>query len=336
MNTPPTVTNFLRTDEARFVHLPDFPYTPHYTQVAGLRIAHIDEGPRDAPAVLLMHGEPTWSYLYRKMIPVLLQAGCRVIAPDLVGFGRSDKPTRAADLSYLHHVQWMTAWLEHNNFQELTLFCQDWGSLIGLRLAAEHPQRFDRVALGNGGLPTGTEPVPGAFRIWRAFARFSPWFPIGRIVQTGCTTRLSAAEVAAYDAPFPTRRHRLAARLFPSFVPTTPDNPERRRNEEAWAVFEDWQRPFLTLFSNRDPITRGGHKAWRQRVPGAQGQPHAIVRGAGHFLQEDRGPELAQALAAFAWGRPQPLLETLRPLAPLAAPAAPAATAPATPARPAA
>lgn len=336
MNTPPTVTNFLRTDEARFVHLPDFPYTPHYTQVAGLRIAHIDEGPRDAPAVLLMHGEPTWSYLYRKMIPVLLQAGCRVIAPDLVGFGRSDKPTRAADLSYLNHVQWMAAWLEAHNFQHLTLFCQDWGSLIGLRLAAEHPQRFDRLALGNGGLPTGTEPVPGAFRIWRAFARFSPWFPIGRIVQTGCTTRLSAAEVAAYDAPFPTRRHRLAARLFPSFVPTTPDNPERRRNEEAWAVFEDWQRPFLTLFSNRDPITRGGHKAWRQRVPGAQGQPHAIVRGAGHFLQEDRGPELAQALAAFAWGRPQPVLETLRPLAPLAAPAAPAATAPATPARPAA
>jgi haloalkane dehalogenase len=311
MHSLPTVTDFLRTDEARFAQVPDFPYTPHYTVVGGLRIAHIDEGPRDAATVLLMHGEPTWSFLYRKMIPVLLEAGYRVIAPDLVGFGRSDKPTRAADYSYLNHVLWMTAWMEANELQHLTLFCQDWGSLIGLRLAASAPQRFDRIVLANGGLPTGTTPLPRAFRIWRAFARYSPWFPIGRIVRTGCADGLTAQEVAAYDAPFPSRRHRLGARLFPSFVPTTPDDPERARNEAAWEVFKRWDKPFLTLFSNRDPVTRGGHRIWHERVPGAKGQAHAVTRGAGHFLQEDRGAEVAQAIAAFI--RATPVTPTAAP-----------------------
>ena len=299
MPTLPVVTDFLRTDEACFAQVPDFPYTPHYVTVGGLRIAFIDEGPQGAPTVLLMHGEPAWSFLYRKMIPVLLQAGFRVIAPDLVGFGRSDKPTRAADYSYLNHVLWMTAWMEAMDLQQVTLFCQDWGSLIGLRLAAAAPQRFDRIVLANGGLPTGTAALPRAFKIWRAFARYSPWFPIGRIVKSGCVDGLTPQEVAAYDAPFPTRRHRLGARLFPSFVPTTPDDPERARNEAAWEVFKRWERPFLTLFSNRDPVTRGGCRIWQTQVPGAQGQPHAITRGAGHFLQEDRGVEVAQAMAAF-------------------------------------
>ncbi len=304
MPTLPVVTQFLRTDEARFAGVPDFPYKPRYTVVGGLRIAHIDEGPRDAPVVLLMHGEPAWSFLYRKMIPVLLQAGFRVIAPDLVGFGRSDKPTRAADYSYLNHVLWMTAWMEANDLQQVTLFCQDWGSLIGLRLAAAAPERFDRIVLANGGLPTGTTPVPRAFRIWRAFARYSPWFPIGRIVKAGCVDGLTPQEMAAYDAPFPTRRHRLGARRFPALVPTTPDDPERERNEAAWAVFQRWEKPFLTLFSNRDPVTRGGHRIWHARVPGAQGQPHAVTRGAGHFLQEDRGVEVAQAIVAFIEATP--------------------------------
>ena len=304
MNALPQVTHFLRTDEACFADLPDFPYTPHYTQVAGLRIAHIDEGPRDAPAVLLMHGEPTWSFLYRKMIPVLLASGCRVIAPDLVGFGRSDKPTRAADYSYGHHVAWMTAWMEANDLQNLTLFCQDWGSLIGLRMVAAAPQRFDRIVLANGGLPTGAEPVPRAFRLWRAFARYSPWFPIGRIVKAGCAQGLGERERAAYDAPFPSRRHRLGARLFPGFVPTTAADPEHQNNAQAWALFRQWHKPFLTLFSNRDPITRGGHRIWQAQVPGAQGQPHTVIRGAGHFLQEDRGEQVAQALAAFIQSTP--------------------------------
>ena len=295
----PIIHDILRTPEECFADLPDFPWTPRYTQVAELRIACIDEGPRDAPVVLLMHGEPAWSFLYRKMIPILLAAGLRVVAPDLVGFGRSDKPARSRDYSYLNHVLWMRAWLEQLDLQHITLFCQDWGSLIGLRMVAAAPQRFDRVVLANGGLPTGTMPVPKAFHIWRAFARWSPWFPIGRIVRSGCAAGLPDAAVAAYEAPFPTRAHRVATRVYPTFVPISPADPECQRNQQAWAFFERWERPFLTLFSTRDPITRGGERPWEKRVPGAQGQPHQRIRGAGHFLQEDKGPEVAAALAAF-------------------------------------
>lgn len=306
MSTLPLVTDFVRTDESAFANIPDFPYPPHYTEVGGLRIAFIDEGPRDAPVVLLMHGEPTWSFLYRKMIPVLLQAGLRVIAPDLVGFGRSDKPTRAGDYSYRHHVQWMSAWLQANDLSNITLFCQDWGSLIGLRMAAAAPQRFDRIVLANGGLPTGTTTVPKAFKIWRAFAQYSPWFPIGRIVKAGSTGGLTPAEVAAYDAPFSSRRHRVGARVFPSLVPITPNDPERASNEAAWEVFKRWDKPFLTLFSNRDPVTRGGFRIWHDLVPGAKGQPHSITRGAGHFLQEDKGAEVAQSMVNFIRATPRP------------------------------
>ena len=304
MQQLPVIQKILRTPEARFANLSDFPYVPHYTEIGGLRIAYIDEGPRTAPVVLLMHGEPSWSYLYRKMIPVLLQAGYRVVAPDLVGFGRSDKPTRKADYSYLNHVQWMKAWMERVDLRGATLFCQDWGSLIGLRMAAELPDRFARIVLANGGLPTGTTETPKAFRIWRAFAVYSPWFPIGRIVKTGCALGLTPQQVAAYDAPFPSRKYKVAARLFPTFVPTTPDDPERQNNERAWDFFKQCQKPFLTLFSNRDPVTRGGHKMWQKLVPGAQGQAHAVTRGAGHFLQEDKGEEVAQAIDAFIKATP--------------------------------
>lgn len=299
MTTLPIVHEVLRTPDACFAKLPDFPYEPRYVELGGLRIAYIDEGPRDGAVVLLMHGEPSWSFLYRKMIPVLVNAGFRVLAPDLVGFGRSDKPARREDYSYLNHVLWMNAWLQAVDAKQITLFCQDWGSLIGLRMVAAEPDRFARVVLANGGLPTGTTEVPQAFKIWRAFARWSPWFPIGRIVKAGCYKGLTPAEVAAYDAPFPTRKHQVAARVFPGFVPTTPDNPERANNEAAWEVFKRWEKPFLTLFSNRDPVTRGGHKIWHKLVPGAQGQPHAVTRDAGHFLQEDKGEEVAQAIAAF-------------------------------------
>lgn len=306
MRPLPEIGPVLCTPAERFAHLPDFPWQARYTEVGGLRIAHIDEGPRDGPLVLLMHGEPTWSYLYRKMIPVLVAGGCRVLAPDLVGFGRSDKPVHKSDYSYFNHVQWMSAWAEANDLRDVTLFCQDWGSLVGLRMAAEMPERFARIVLANGGLPTGTEAIPRAFKIWRAFARYSPWFPIGRIVKTGCALGLKPEEVAAYDAPFPSRRYRVAARLFPTFVPTTPDDPERVNNERAWEVFKRWEKPFLTLFSNRDPVTRGGHRIWQKLVPGAQGQPHAVTRGAGHFLQEDKGAEVAAAMLAFMKATPLP------------------------------
>jgi haloalkane dehalogenase len=299
MTPLPEVTEVLRTPEACFDAVPDFPWAPRYTEVGGLRMAHIDEGPADAPPVLLMHGEPTWSFLYRKMIPVLLAAGHRVIAPDLVGCGRSDKPARAADYSYARHVQWMLAWLRTNELDRITLFCQDWGSLIGLRMATAEPDRFERIVLANGGLPTGTSPITPAFRVWRTFALYSPWFPVGRIVKTGCAMPLSAAEIAAYDAPFPSSRYKACVRSFPSFVPISPDDPERAANEQAWQVLEAWQKPFLTLFSSRDPITRGGERIFQQRVPGARGQPHATTRGAGHFLQEDKGAEVAAAIDRF-------------------------------------
>ena len=304
MSQLPVVTKILRTPDERFAHLRDFPYTPHYIEVGGLRVAYIDEGPRAAPVVLLMHGEPSWSYLYRKMISVFLAAGYRVVAPDIVGFGRSDKPAHKADYSYLNHVQWMKAWLELVDLRQVTLFCQDWGSLIGLRMVAELPDRFARIVLANGGLPTGTAETPKAFRIWRAFAIYSPWFPIGRIVKAGCALGLTPQEVASYDAPFPSSAYKVAARLFPTFVPITPDDPERQNNERAWEFFKQCDKPFLTLFSSRDPVTRGGHKMWQQLVPGAQGQPHAITRGAGHFLQEDKGAEVAAAMVAFIKATP--------------------------------
>jgi haloalkane dehalogenase len=289
----------LRTPEQRFTGLHDFPYTPHYLDLDGLRLAYIDEGPRNAAPILLMHGEPTWSYLYRKMIPPLVAAGHRVIAPDLIGFGRSDKPGRTADYSYGNHVRWMTAWMEALDLRGMTLFCQDWGSLIGLRMLTHSPERFDRAALGNGGLPTGLEDIPTALKIWRMFAKWSPWFPIGRIVKAGCATPLSSAEVAAYDAPFPSGKYERAARLFPSFIPTTPDNPESANNIAAWKVLQQWNKPFLLLFSSRDPITRGGDAIFLRQVPGTAGQPHTTVRGAGHFLQEDKGEEVAQKLNAW-------------------------------------
>ena len=291
----------VRTPEDRFADLPGYEFAPHYVEIDGLRMHYVDEGPRDAAPVLLLHGEPSWSYLYRKMIPPLAAVGHRVIAPDLIGFGKSDKPVSRSNYSYAGHVAWMAAFLEALDLRDITLFCQDWGSLIGLRVAAEHEQRFARIALGNGGLPTGDQPMPRAFRIWRAFARWSPWFPIGRIVDSGTVTRLPDDVIAAYDAPFPSRRYKAGARAFPRLVPAAPDFPEAgaERSLDAWRVFEEWRKPFLTTFSNRDPITRGLDKAFRRRVPGAQHCEHVTIRNAGHFLQEDKGEELAEVLIGF-------------------------------------
>ena len=289
----------VRTPDSRFESLPDYDFAPHYVDIDGMRMHYVDEGPRDGEVVLLLHGEPSWSYLYRHMIPPLRDAGLRVIAPDLIGFGKSDKPTRRSDYSYAGHVGWMTAFIEALDLSGINLFCQDWGSLIGLRVAAENEHRFARIALGNGALPTGDQAIPRAFKIWRTFALYSPWFPIGRILQMGTVEELSAAEVAAYDAPFPSARYKAGARAFPKLVPTTPDDPARDANRAAWDIFRQWTKPFLTTFSNRDPIMRGGEKVWQDSVPGAQGQEHVIIRNAGHFLQDDKGPELADVLIRF-------------------------------------
>jgi haloalkane dehalogenase len=299
MRQLPQIKNFLRTPEERFQNLPDFPYEPNYTEIGGLRVAYIDEGPKDGPVVLLMHGEPAWSFLYRKMIPVLVQAGMRVLVPDQVGFGRTDKPTQRSDYTYENHVQWMSAWLESVDAHNITLFCQDWGSLIGLRMVAEMPERFARIALSNGGLPTGKEKIPKAFHIWRAFAMYSPWFPIGKIVRFGCAQGLSAEAVAAYDAPYPNSRYKVGARVFPTLVPIHPNDPAREANERAWDMYKAWTKPFITLFATRDPVTKGGERMWQKLVPGAANQNHTKIRGAGHFVQEDKGEEVAQALVAF-------------------------------------
>ncbi len=289
----------VRTSDARFVDLPGYDFAPHYVEIDGLRMHYVDEGPADADPLLLLHGEPSWSYLYRKMIPPLVAADHRVIAPDLIGFGKSDKPTSQSDYSYSGHVDWMRRFVEELDLENITLFCQDWGSLIGLRVAAENEARFVRIALGNGGLPTGDHAPPHAFRIWRAFARWSPWFPIGRIIQSATITELSADVMAAYDAPFPSAQYKAGTRAFPKLVPTTPDDPASDANRRAWEVLKRWEKPFLTTFSNRDPITRPMLKPFQKLVPGAQGLEHVTIRNAGHFLQEDKGEELAAVLVAF-------------------------------------
>lgn len=293
---------YVRTPDERFAGLPDWPYTPRYVGVDEMRMHHVDEGPADAPPVLMLHGEPSWGYLYRRMIPVFTGAGYRAVVPDLPGFGRSDKPTIPETYTYLRIVSWVASWLVQVDLREVTLVCQDWGSLVGLRLVAEHPDRFARVVVANGALPTGDRRPPLAFRLWQAFAKRSPVFPVSAIVRAGTRTRLPRAVAAAYDAPFPTNEHRVGARALPSLVPTAPDDPASADNRRAWEVLERWEKPFLTAFSDGDPVTRGLERAFQRRVPGAAGQPHATIRGAGHFLQEDRGEELARVVVDWMRG----------------------------------
>jgi haloalkane dehalogenase len=295
----------LRTPDERFADLPDFPYQPQYIEVDDgdggmLRVAYLDEGPRGGETVLLMHGEPSWSFLYRKMIPTLVHAGLRVVAPDLVGFGRSDKPTRRDDYTYARHVRWMRqALLEGIELQAVTMVGQDWGGLIGLRLVAERPDAFSRVVVANTGLPTGDHAMSDAFLAWQRFSQETPDFAVGRIVAGGCRTALPAEVIAAYDAPFPDDTYKAGARVFPTLVPTSHQDPASVANRRAWEILEDWKKPLLTAFSDGDPITGGGDKIFQKLVPGAKGRPHVTLEGGGHFLQEDVGPQLAAVIAEF-------------------------------------
>jgi haloalkane dehalogenase len=295
----------VRTPDARFEGLPDFVFEPHYLEIddldgGRLRVHYLDEGPADAAPVLLMHGEPSWCYLYRHMIPVLVEAGHRVIAPDLVGFGRSDKPTERSDYTYARHVEWMRQLLfDHLDLRDITFFGQDWGGLVGLRLVAADPERYARVVIGNTGLPTGHGAPTEAFLRWQHFSQTTPVFPVGQIVNGGCARELAPAEIAAYDAPFPDDMFTAGARIFPSLVPTSVDDPASADNVAAWEVLERFERPFLLTFSDADPVTRGGDAPFRAKVPGAQGRPHVTVEGAAHFLQEDCGVELAGIINRF-------------------------------------
>lgn len=289
----------LRTPDERFAGLPDYPWAPRYTEVDGLRVHHVEDGPPGADPVLMLHGEPTWSFLYRRMIPPVAAAGHRVLAPDLMGFGRSDKPAEPGAYSYAAHVAWMAGWIAALDLRRITLVCQDWGSLIGLRLVGEHPDRFARVVVANGFLPTGDRKPPPVFAVWQAFARWSPWFPAGWIVRAGCVRPLAPEVRAAYDAPFPDASYKAASRAFPLLVPTRPDDPAAPANRRAREVLRAWDRPFLTVFGDGDPIFRGANRVLQREVPGAAGQPHATLRRCGHFIQEDCGPELAAAVVDF-------------------------------------
>ena len=294
----------LRTPDDRFENLKDFLCQPNYIEIPDgerghLRIHYVDEGDQGADPILLMHGEPSWSYLYRKMIPILVEAGNRVVVPDLVGFGRSDKPTQRADYTYERHVGWMQTWLDQMDLKRITFFGQDWGGLIGLRLVAANPDRFARVVVGNTGLPTGDGPITEAFLNWRKFSLEATDFDIGVIISMGCRTKLPPEVLAAYNAPFPDDTYKEGARIFPSLVPITPDDPASGANREAWKVLSKFEKPFLTTFSDGDPVTGGGDRIFLERVPGTKGQPHITIKGGGHFLQEDCGEDLAHVIVDF-------------------------------------
>jgi haloalkane dehalogenase len=289
----------LRTPDERFANLPGYDFEPHYADVAGMRMHYLDEGPRDAAPVLMLHGEPSWCYLYRKMVPAFTAAGHRAVAPDFFGFGRSDKPAAREDYTYQAHVDWTTAFVEALDLRDITLVCQDWGGLIGLRVAAERPDRFARIVAANTFLPTGDQRPAEAFLRWQQFSQTAPKFDIGRIINAGTVTDLPADVIAAYDAPFPDDSYKAGARVFPSLVPTSPDDPASGPNREAWQVLQRWQKPFLTAFGDSDPITRGADAVLQKLIPGTNGQPHTTIAGAGHFIQEDKGEELAAVVNDF-------------------------------------
>ena len=294
----------LRTPDARFTALPDYPFAPNYAQVPDteggqLRLHYVDEGVQTANPILMLHGEPSWSYLYRHMIPIFAKAGHRAIAPDLIGFGKSDKPTERSDYTYQRHVMWMNDWLAQMDLQNITLVCQDWGGLIGLRLVALNPSRFARIVVANTALPTGDHPMGEAFLGWRAYSQDVEHFNAGRIVRGGTTTKLTDSEIAAYNAPYPDATYQAGARQFPMLVPISPDDPASEPNRQAWATLMGLTIPILTLFGADDKIMAGVERVFQKLLPGTQGQDHAVLPGAGHFLQEDVGPELAHRTLDF-------------------------------------
>lgn len=295
----------LRTPDDRFRDLPDFGYDPHYATVPDgdggeLRMGYVDEGPADGPVALLLHGEPSWSFLYRHVIRVLTGRGIRCVAPDLVGFGRSDKPTRPGDHSYARHVEWVrTLALDGLDLQDVTLVCQDWGGLIGLRLAGEHPERFARIVAANTGLPTGDFDMPEIWWHFRRAVEDAETLDVSRFVQAGCTSALPPEVLAAYDAPFPDEPFKAGPRAMPALVPTRPDDPATEANRAAWDRLTHADTPFLVAFSDGDPITGAMGPILRRSIPGAQGLEHPVIAGAGHFLQEDAGERLAGVVADF-------------------------------------
>jgi haloalkane dehalogenase len=282
--------------------VPGYPWTPKYAETHdGLRMAYVDEG--DGPVVLLLHGEPSWGYLYRTMIPSLLEAGCRVVVPDLIGFGRSDKPTAVSDYTYAGHVAWLrSVVLDTLDLTDITLVCQDWGGLLGIRMAMENPGRFARICAANTGLPDGSRRMPDVWWTFRDFVARTEDLPIGFLVSGAVVTPMAPEVQAAYDAPFPGPEYKAGPRAFPDLIPQTPEDPATPANRLAWEYLTMWAKPFLCAFSDSDPITRGADKPFLERVPGCMGQPHTTIEGGGHFLQEDKGPELAGVVVGWMRG----------------------------------
>ena len=289
----------LRTPDNRFSKLLDYPFKPNYIQLGDIRIHYVDEGESSEEVVLLIHGEPTWSYLYRKMVPIVSESGYRVIVPDLVGFGKSDKPINQEDYTYEKHVGWISSFIESLDLTNINLFCQDWGGLIGLRIVSEQGYRFNRIIASNTSLPTGDFKVPKAFFNWQKFSQDTPVFNASKIVKSSCVNKISNEVQKAYDAPFPDETYKAGARRFPMLVPTSPNDPSSQPNREAWEKLKNWHKPFLTAFSDSDPITKGGDILFQKLIPGCKGISHKTIVGAGHFLQEDKGPELAQLIVDF-------------------------------------
>ncbi len=295
----------LRTPDDRFHDLPGFPYEPHYADVPDgeggtLRMAWVEAGPADGSVALLLHGEPSWSFLYRDVMRELADAGVRAVAVDLVGFGRSDKPTEKSDHSFARHVEWVRALaFDVLDLRDVTLVGQDWGGLIGLRLVAENPDRFARVVAANTGLPTGDFDMPEIWWQFRTAVEKAPDLDVGRLVAAGCVRPLEPEVLAAYDAPFPSDEYKAGARVMPTLVPTSTDDPATEANRRAWTVLQQWEKPFLVAFSDSDPVTGAMAPILQKLVPGAQGLDHPVIEQAGHFLQEDAGERLGQVVAQF-------------------------------------
>ncbi len=291
--------NILETPLQRFENIKDFPFTPHYCQVDdGLKMHYVDEGEKTGQLVLLLHGEPTWSYMYRHMIPPLIDQGYRVIAPDLIGFGKSDKFSDRSQYTYSNHLKWLKALIVDLQMTSINMFCQDWGGLLGLRLVPEMPERFNKIIASNTVLPTGHVKMPEAFMFWRAYSQKSETFDMGKIIDSATVKPLSDDTKAAYNAPFPDETYKAGARQFPMIVPVAADDPECLSNKEAWAFLKTWKKPFLTIYGDEDMIMKGAEKFFQEMIPGAKDQPHKIIH-AGHFIQEDAGPYLAKAICQF-------------------------------------